>query len=463
MRLPRSLIFAALACLVALNVERSAPAQQPAKTPCTQSIRLTEKAGIARQGEPVELTLRFDQDLLKDPAAIRLFRLGRVREGDGERTPVAFQVLEVASPPATDDFAPKPQTFVRIVLLADVDANASATYEVALDGPAASPAASISITGDGVGKAIDTGLAKFELHAASGQLLAFTPKEVSGDRLVFKQFADKPELPFHWNPDIWLTGGKWGHTSDWNAPSAFDAMRQKREELPAETADSRPFFFQPWSGPLVYRLSRFGRMPFVPGVDVSVTYSFYAGAPFVGVQSQMEFREGMSVHAVRNAELVFSRHQFDTAVWMERDGKLQTAPAYDYNEPDKSFGNIARLAADAPLLALVNERKVYGIAYVTRRIASLNPLTGDAADEGAQFYLRDYDEHGKGSPANFLYFVRPIVYREGYLPTFVAAGSTYSEQAAILVFKLHADPAKKYDDLLRWQRMLTNPLEVVVD
>ena len=90
---------------------------------------------------------------------------------------------------------------------------------------------------------------------------------------------------------------------------------------------------------------------------------------------------------------------------------------------------------------------------------SLNKRTGHAADEQAHFYLRDYDEHGRGSPANFLYFARPLVYRAGYLPTTVSAGSLYAEQSAIVVFKLHADPARKYQDLLDRQKALANPLE----
>ena len=49
--------------------------------------------------------------------------------------------------------------------------------------------------------------------------------------------------------------------------------------------------------------------------------------------------------------------------------------------------------------------------------------------------IRDYDEHGKGSRANFLYFVRPLVYREGYLPTSVSAGSQFAENSAIVVLE----------------------------
>ena len=67
---------------------------------------------------------------------------------------------------------------------------------------------------------------------------------------------------------------------------------------------------------------------------------------------------------------------------------------------------------------------------------------------------------------NFLYLVRALVYRTDYGPTYVDAGPVYTENSAVLVFKLNRDikdPARKYDDLLKWQKMLANPLEVVVD
>jgi len=226
---------------------------------------------------------------------------------------------------------------------------------------------------------------------------------------------------------------------------------------------SHAYFLRQWRGPLVYRSTRWGRMPFVPQADVAVTYTFSAGSPVVGVQSLVEIRENLALHTIRDAELVFSRHQFDTAVWIDKDRKLHRAAAYDYNDKDRSLKDIAKLPPDVPCVGLANERKGYGIALVVLSRTAINKRTGHAADEQAHFYIRDYDEHGRGSPANFLYFVRPLVYRSGYLPTTVAAGSLYAEQSAIIVFKLQADPVRRYQELLDWQTAMTNPLEVVVD
>ncbi len=458
-----TLVLVVLSGLFSSPTTRTAFAQKIDTVKRTQAIKLKETAGIARTGEPVEVTVRFERDALIDPAAIRLHRLQA-----GQKTPIACQVLSVTPTQATDSFSPSPQTFARVVFLADVPARGEMVYEVALGGSTIpAPAAELKISGEGVGISLDAGPAAFELHKPSGQLMAFTPKAVKADRLVFEQFKEKGPLPFHWNPDIWTTGGHWGHTSDWNAPIAFDPKQHKSEELPAGSgktfADPQPFYYRQWRGPLACRVTRWGKMPMVPQAESSVTYTFHAGSPCVYVQSLIEFREDVPLHAVRNAELVFSRHQFDTAVWITRDGKLHKAPCYDYQDKDKSFGDIARLPADVPCLGLVSERAGYGIALVVQSMTNLNGRTGQAADEGAHFYIRDYDEHGKGDPKNFVYFARPLVYREGYLPTTVDAGSKYAERSAIVVFKVNADPAKQYDELIRWQKMLSTPLEVVVD
>src|SRR5688572_9215366 len=91
----------------------------------TRAIKLTESAGVERRQTPVEVTVRFEQNAVTDPAAIRLERV----EGEA-RMPVACQVLEVARPAAVDDFAPVPQAFVRLAFLADVPASATVNYEV---------------------------------------------------------------------------------------------------------------------------------------------------------------------------------------------------------------------------------------------------------------------------------------------------------------------------------------------
>lgn len=423
----------------------------------TQTITMTERAGIARTQTPVEVTVRFPRGEVKDANAVRVFRVDA-----GSKTGVPCQILSVESSDAKDSFAPLSQTFVRLVFLADVGANKTSSYEVALGGAAATNGKALRVSGTGVGRKLSTGPAVFELHPPSGQLLAMTLGNGTGNRLMFQQSRERGELPIHWNPDVWPVGRVWGHTSDWTSPVEFDPARHKTENPPPDSAKKYSFFYRESTGPILYRLVRWGRMPFAPEVDVSVTYTFHAGAPVVWVETLMEFRGDLTVHAVRDAELVFSRHQLDTAFWTGKDGKLRTAAAYDYADKDRTFKEIKRLPADVPVVGLANERKNFGTALVNLNATSLNKLTGQPVEEGAHFYIRDYDEHGRGKQENFLYFVRPLVYRVGYLPTTVRAGSVLAARHAVLLFPLKSS-GDRYEELVRWRKVLAEPLEVVVD
>jgi hypothetical protein len=454
---PRRWPVCSIVVATCLVLPDSVSGQDP-KVTRSRTIRLFERAGIERNQVPVEATVRFEKDAFKGPQAIRLERV----EGD-RRTPVALQVLGAEAHDEKNGFAPVPQTFVRIAFLADVQANGSAAYEISTDGKPATPGPQLKIDGQGVGLTIDTGVTQFELDKLSGQLLTFTPKAVANDRLVFVQEKQRGPKPFHWNPDVWAPPATWGHTSDWTAPVPFDEARHRPDQPPVSEGKSHSYFYREWKGPLLHRTTRWGKLPFVPQVDVSVTYTFHAGSPVVFVQSLMEVREAMQLHALRNCELVFSRHQFDTAVWIDRTGKVHTARCYDYDDRDKSFKTVAKLPADVPCIGLANERKGYGIAAVPLGMTGVNRFTGQPGDEQAHFTIRDYDEHGKGNPYNFLYFVRYLVFRDNYGPTRVEKGSVYAEQTAIVVFRLNQDVAHRYDELVQWQKSLANPLEVVVD
>jgi hypothetical protein len=337
---------------------------------------------------------------------------------------------------------------------------------VVAQSPLAAPviAAPLRVSGAAPGRTVDTGPVRFEFHPKSGQLLAFTPSVPGAERAFFRQFKDRGDLAIHWNPDLWAPPVPWGHSSDWNEGLAANVPRNSLDELPAGTNRAWPFFYREQSGPLLYRITRWGRMPFIPQrTAMSVTYTLHAGSPAILVQSLVECREALQLDAIRNAELVFSRGQFDTAVWIARDGSLGSTPCYDYDETNRYFGVFQRLPPDVPCVALVSMKRGYGIGYVVINQSSVNRYTGYASDEQAQFYFLDTDMHGKGSPANFLYFARVLVYRNGYGPHYVQAGSLFVENSAIVVFALQNEPARRFDELKRWVERLRNPPAIAAD
>ena len=110
------------ACVFVMALGGALLAQDADRVGHTRSIRLTERAGVARRSWPVEVTVRFETASLKSAKSIRLFH-----EKDGKKTPRAYQVLESTPHKATDSVASIPQTFVRLVFLADVPAGGTVT------------------------------------------------------------------------------------------------------------------------------------------------------------------------------------------------------------------------------------------------------------------------------------------------------------------------------------------------
>ena len=441
-----------------------AAAQKPSVRGTTQ-IRLTDPIEAGRRGFPLELTVQCLNDASGKPGEFALVKA----EGTGAVS-CAYQILDVQTQTMTSSYVPSPRAFVHLAFLADTTPGGTSTYEVVSGAQSmADPTPALKVTGTGVGRTVDTGRVVFELHPESGQLVTFTPSMVNRDRPYFIQDRQKGTmLAIHWNPDLWAPPPSWGHTSDWNQGRPFDSTRDAADNPPTSpNRQERPYFYSERQGPLAYRLTRWGRIPYIAGrADASVTYTFFAGAPYMLIQSFVECREAMPLNALRSSEIVFSRGQFDTALWIDRAGQVRTTACYDYKDPEHYFGTFQRLPADTPCLGFANERQGYGLALILLSACNVGKFSGYTADEQSQFYFLDTDMHGKGSPANFVYFCRPLVYRDGYGPNFAGAGTVYAENAALVVFALRKSAhnvAARYGELKEWVTLLKNPPRVVAD
>ncbi|MCL4691366.1 MAG: hypothetical protein KJ060_02505, partial [Candidatus Hydrogenedentes bacterium] len=184
----------------------------------------------------------------------------------------------------------------------------------------------------------------------------------------------------HWNPDSFSDNGKWGHTFAWDPPDKTIVTTR---------------------GPLMFRITNSGRMPdATPQVNASVTYTFYAGVPYVKCATVMEVRDPLNASAIRNGEIVLDSHLIDHFVWKEKNGELRSARTL--HGPNWQDEWAIRVDHDVPWLALTNEAQDFGIGEVIESSLAFNATRGEATTHRPAFYL--YYHHFWSIPVT--YFTR---------------------------------------------------------
>jgi len=428
---------------------QSQPATAPAggaievPLPRFKVLKLTETAALARKGWPVIAPVLLDAAELGNPETDMALVLCDVRARTYAQVP--FQVLSITEPAYVAENAGKAQDqpgarLVELCFLADLDARGQAAYLLYYGRPGAAvqkPAVTgpqLQYRADPEGLFVDTGPAAFRFDPASGQLLSYVPKLAGVSEEM--RFVQKVPRPVHWNPDVWAPPSPWGHTSDWGQGGAA------RPDL--STAQ----------GPICLRTVRTGTMPNSNGVRASVTYTLFAGMPFMLESSYVEFTAPTRVRAVRSNELVFSRGLHTHALWMDETGAVSTRPCYDPAEPRRFFGHVARMGPDVPWLALFHAERGYGIGTVNLSRFSAAPAGGSTQDAGAYYYFLDYSEWGTGEnfDMNFAYLCRAYFYGDAIIPK----GAVYGEHSAVLVFKLD-EGGDTFASVKRWADLLRAP------
>src|SRR5690606_13893440 len=137
--------------------------------------------------------------------------------------------------------------------------------------------------------------------------------------------------------DAWVLPENWTHASGWRLAEPEAAPEVKEV-----------------SGPLMWRTIRTGEFPRVAGLEASVSYTAFAGSPYLLEASSMRFTRNLIVNAVRNNELVFSRGFQTHGVYIDHEGKCHTLRAFNPEDPDESFAHIAELTlpVDLPFIGL---------------------------------------------------------------------------------------------------------------
>ena len=379
------------------------------------SLVLSEENGFERTGYPVHATVGLMSNYLRSADEIRVVR-AETKDGAVVYREVPSQVYDVVTwndpkilaIEEKDAQAGKPvvryhpTTSLSIAFLADLKANAKATYLVFFNNPAApKPVYKSDLTmkkGTNLARTIENKFYKVVLQEKSGVIYEMTEK-ATGIRLEHKLETNGA---IHWNPDIYSPPHAWYHSSDWSNPKATEV-----------------------AGPVFYSLNLKGALPFPKGINVGIRYHFYAGSPVVMVESITEIQDNLFVMALRNAEVVFNKAVFTKATF-KREGKTEIL---DFAASKMHPTHAAVLRPDTPWVSLFDEGKGIGFAALYLDLATPNLNGGQASLEQPYIYI----ENGP-----WYYVSRGFVYSFGsnnqtrMLP--VNAGSVYYEKNAWITF-----------------------------
>lgn len=390
-------------------------------------VNIVEEAGLDRENEPVELRLNFRADQMRDPR--KELRLVTIESGSCREVP--FQILETSSVEVEGEEYPD-TVACRVLFYASVPANSTRSYIVFYDNPAASapptPASELKVAGEGLGLTIDNPYYNVTLAAQSGQINGIFIKQGVEQQLSHGGNA------IHWNPGCFSPPRPWGHTFDWNPPEEKSEIR----------------------GPLVYVMKRWGCLPKLPEVWVSVTYTFYAHTPYILMSSTIDIRDDIDVLALRNDEMVFEPQLFSDLGWRDKQGTVHTVPLAQ--DPALETGYTKVMPADTPWICFFKQDGGYGFGSLRLAYGSASTTQSDAVTYNEGTFVTAPNEA-------LVYWYRALVYH--FFPTApiqmfskVNAGSVYHETNAYLPFPLAKAPGEPLEPINETYEKLTHPLRI---
>ena len=183
--------------------------------------------------------------------------------------------------------------------------------------------------------------------------------DVFGDcgQIAAVTLKSKPEIPIsnkdrtlHWNPGVLIPERGWSNAHAWDPPEKYALEK----------------------GPIFVELKRSGPLPLVPEVELAITYRIFAGRDYIWYGATLRAKEDVGVVSLRTNELVFDDGFFTRLAW-ENEGKTHDRALGDFVVANK-HGDILRLPADTPFLAVYDMKKGIGAATVNLNYAIIDPL-----------------------------------------------------------------------------------------
>ncbi len=422
---------------------------------------LAETAGLAREFEPVEVTLSVpDAEARRWCDHIRVVRLESSDRGRLVPHQVLKEVAAVAQGPDKAK-APAPARSVNVVFLAHCPASAEVTYRLFWGLPDKTEATKTNLpTAEVKGGLKVSGELPALAIANEHYAIQLDPK--SGAILTARRTAQGPDtgmsfhqnIPMHFGTDVWSPPQTWDHDFNWPVPP-----NQKR-----------------LGGPIALRYHRWGPLHSFRDVTTSITYTFYAHVPYVHVSATLEFTANRSARAVRIGEIVVSHPPkpgpggqeggkeipeiFTHFAWPEEDGRV-TVREINAHQDDEGWANVPGIARgalgvldrDVPWVAGYHLKRGYGIAALRKSQFVGNRLGGPVPNTAPCTYVAKYH-------MAFSYWSRPMVYPLGLKGTpldqntAIAAGTVFATEEALLIFK----PDATLGRVRRAHRQFTRPL-----
>jgi hypothetical protein len=403
---------------------------------------VSENDGLDRQNEPLNLDLVVHADRVTDiTKEVRVMKYNlenKVFEEIPSQT-YNYQYYEGRGYDKKSTWG-MPSISCNVFCLVDVPAHSQKIYAIFYGNPKAEKPtweSDLKISGDDLGAVIENDYWEVKHHEKSGQLHYYKLKDTQGHDVPLLSNTSSGSV--HWNPDTYAENGKWGHTFSWDPPDEMHTITR---------------------GPLLYKITRSGRMPgYNPEMNVSVTYTYMAHTPYILMSSVMEVINPYGAQAIRNGEMVFDADIFDHYAWKSKTGErnyLRTLL-----NMDTGVESAAVIPMDTPWLCLYNGAGKFSIGAIHLQVYNYNRITGQPAMFRPRFFLYAHPQWGRP----LTYFVRTLVYPFGHSghgirgpAMYIPEGNVYLEEAAYYPFILGKDdpfePIEILNDKLR------HPLEV---
>ncbi len=373
------------------------------------TYEVRETAGIARQQEPVEVSIRLP------------WRNVRVVRWDKEPEEVISQVLEARPDGAAFQ--------MRILFLATVPARSMVRYRIYWgnrEAPEPSYQTPLKVSGESrVGWIVEN---EHYVADASQRTVQERTEDSGQVRALTLKFAGVTLLRstgprMHWAPNFQRAGAR-----SYTGIARWEPVQQ------IERA----------KGPLVCETRRAGSHAEYPEIALRAEYRFFAFLPYFLFRSEISVVKPIELFLLRNDEMTMDGF-FTHVAWPVGKGDVQ---AVTFAEREKILER-EPIPADAPWVCFFHPEKGYGFGSVRLQFDTRN--SNGAPSPLARPYTRISDGEGGGK-----YWNRRLIHEQN---TTVPAGSRYFEENAYVVFHLRPGaPRDALGEFLEWEAQLRKPL-----